>query len=280
MLRESSLTSSDSLSLYFWTLPHPQPKAVIAHIHGMGEHSRRYDHLAEFWSRAGYAVAGFDWRGHGRSQGQRGHTPSLAHLLDDLDVYLNAVRRAFPGLPVLLYGHSMGGNLALNYVLRRQPDIVAVVASAPYLQLAFTPPAWKVLLAGWLRHLYPTLTQRTGLNLTHLAHDPEVAQTYTRDPLNHGKITVSFFSEVHAAGAWAIDHAAELHVPALLLHGDADRITSAAGSRAFVDRAQGNATLQVWPGFFHELHNEAEWTRVAEYTREWMDQQLSTRHPI
>ena len=270
-MSETQLKSSDGLSLYAWTRrPSAKPKGVIAHVHGMGEHSRRYDHVTQYWDDHGYASAGFDLRGHGRSEGQRGHTPSYEQLMDDIALFLDWVMSELPGLPVTLYGHSMGGNLVLNYVIRRQPFIAGVVASAPYLRLAFEPPAWKVRMAEWIRWIVPTFSQSTGLELAALSRDPAVIARYQADPLVHDRITVTFFAEVHAAGETIIDRAAELMIPALVMHGSADRLTSPAGSLDFVDESSGKAILKVWEGFYHELHNEPGWEAVPAHVLDWM----------
>jgi alpha-beta hydrolase superfamily lysophospholipase len=272
MISEMPLKTSDDLSLYAWLRqPAGLPKGVIAHVHGMGEHSRRYDHLAAYWEDHGYASAGFDQRGHGLSQGLRGHTPSYGLLMDDIALFLDHVETALPGVPVTLYGHSMGGNLVLNYVIRRRPALGRVVASAPYLRLAFEPPAWKVRMAHLIRWIIPTLSQRTGLEMGALSRDPEVIARYQADPLVHDRITTSFFSQVHAAGQSIIDRAAELRIPALVMHGSADRLTSPAGSVDFVAESSGKALLKVWEGFYHELHNEPGWQKVAAFVLAWIE---------
>jgi alpha-beta hydrolase superfamily lysophospholipase len=270
MLSETQLRTTDGLALYAWTRqPAGRAQGVIAHVHGLGEHSRRYDHLTGYRAEHAHAAAGFDLRGHGRSAGPRGHTPAYERLLEDIAVFLDAVAAALPGLPITLYGHSMGGNLVLNYAIRRQPPLSSVIASATYLRLAFEPPAWKVKLAQWMRRIAPTMTQRTGLDVSALSRDPEVVRNYQSDPLVHDKITAALFSEVHAAGEAVVGQASALTVPALLMHGSADRITSPVGSAAFVDAAGGRAQLEVWDGFFHEIHNEPGWQRVAATALQW-----------
>ncbi len=272
MIREMQLKTSDGLSLYAWLRqPAGNPRGVIAHVHGIGEHSHRYDHLTAYWEDHGYASAGFDQRGHGRSEGQRGHTPSYDSLMDDIALFLAQVETELPGVPVTLYGHSMGGNLVLNYVIRRRPSIARVVASAPYLRLTFEPPSWKVHMAQLIRWIIPTLSQRTGLELGALSRDPEVIARYQADPLVHDRITPSFFVQVHAAGESIIDRAAELKIPALVMHGSADRLTSPAGSVDFVAESSGKALLQVWEGFYHELHNEPGWQNVAGFVLAWIE---------
>lgn len=272
MICETQLVTSDGLSLYSWIRHLPdQPKGVIALVHGMGEHSRRYDHLSEYWKDRGYASAGLDLRGHGRSEGKRGHTASYDNLMNDIATFLDHVAKACPGARLILYGHSMGGNLALNYAIRRQPALAGVVVSAPYLRLAFNPPALKVRMAELLRGIVPSLSQRTGLDTRALSRDPQVKIRYEADPLVHDKITLSFFTQVHPAGEAIIGRASELTIPTLVMHGGADRLTSPAGAEDFVAKSSGKAELKIWKDFFHEIHNEPEWMDVAAFVVAWIE---------
>jgi pimeloyl-ACP methyl ester carboxylesterase len=154
-MREIQLDTADGLKLYGWIRqPTEQPKGMIAHVHGMGEHSRRYDHLTGYWEVHGYAAAGFDLRGHGRSGGQRGHTPSYDALMDDVENFLGRVANECPGVPVTLYGHSMGGNLVLNYVLRRRPEPLVPGALRCY--------GFRVPGRGWVGDRHSRLIQEQG----------------------------------------------------------------------------------------------------------------------
>jgi alpha-beta hydrolase superfamily lysophospholipase len=272
MICETQLVTSDGLSLYSWIRHLPdQPKGIIAIVHGMGEHSRRYDHLSEYWKDRGYASAGLDLRGHGRSEGKRGHTASYDYLMDDIAIFLDHVAKTCPGARLILYGHSMGGNLALNYAIRRQPTLAGLVVSAPYLRLAFDPPALKVRMAELLRGIVPSLSQRTGLDTRALSRDPQVKIRYEADPLVHDKITLSFFTQVHPAGEAIIGRASELTLPTLVMHGGADRLTSPAGAEDFVAKSSGKAELKIWKDFFHEIHNEPEWMDVAAFVVAWIE---------
>jgi len=142
---EFKFKTSDELQLFgqSWQ-PEDRPRAAICLVHGMGEHSGRYGHVADRLTQAGYSVFAFDLRGHGKSLGPRGHTPSYRTLLNDINSLLNEVDKNFPELPLFLYGHSLGGNLVLNYVLRRQPKFKGVIVTGPWLRLAFEPPRFKI----------------------------------------------------------------------------------------------------------------------------------------
>ncbi|MCS6980067.1 MAG: lysophospholipase [Flavobacteriales bacterium] len=273
-MTEIALKTSDGLSLFARLSERPEKHApVLILCHGMGEHSGRYLHVIRYFTERGFHVMAPDHRGHGQSDGPRGHTDSYRRLMEDVGLYIKTMADLYPGMPVFLYGHSMGGNLVLNYMLRHEDErLVGVVASAPYLKLAFEPPAWKVKMARLAAGLYPGLTQSTGLDTQAISRDPAVVEAYEKDPLVHDKITASFFLEVHEAGSWALSHADRAHLPVLLLHGTADRLTQAEASARFAQAAGEKATFIEYPGLYHELHNEPEKAQVLRDVANWLGQ--------
>lgn len=248
-----------------------KPKAVVALIHGHGEHVGRYEHVGKAMTDAGYVMAGYDVRGHGKSGGARGHTPSYDTLMEDIDRFISMLSEKYPGVPLFIYGHSMGGNQVINYALRRHPKIAGVIATDPWLRLAFEPPAVKVALARFMNNIFPAMTQPSGLDASGLSHDAEVVRLYTNDPLVHDKMSARLFVGCFEAGLWALDHAAEFPLPLLLMHGGADPITSTEASRQFAGKAGDKVTLRIWDGLFHEIHNEPEKAEVIKTMIDWLD---------
>lgn len=263
---------ADNLPFYFqgWQ-PETAPKAVVCLVHGLGEHTGRYAHVAAALNDAGYAVLGFDLRGHGKSGGRRGHTPSYDTLMDDIGRLLDEAATRYPGLPRFLYGHSLGGNLVLTYALRRRAAIAGVISTSPGLRVANPLPAAQLALAKVMNKLYPSLQMANGLALDGLARDPEVIRAYTGDPLVHNKISVRLAMGMFEAGEWVIAHAAEFPVPLLLMHGTADKLTSAPASQEFAAKAGSVCTLKLWEGFYHETHNEPEKAEVLGFMIDWLD---------
>ena len=258
--------------------PEEEVRSVVCLVHGHGEHSGRYGHVAAALNRAGHALLALDLRGHGRSTGRRGHTPSLQALLEDLDLLLEQAARLFPGRPRFLYGHSMGGLLVLRYTLQRRPSLAGVIATASALRSTLENQRFKVALARLLSRLLPALALPSGLDPDTLSRDPAVVQAYRHDPLVHDRISFRLAGELLGASRWCMEHAADFPVPLLLIHGGADRLTLPEGSREFAARAPGNCTLKVWEGLYHEVHNEPEQGEVLADILSWMEERLSLIH--
>jgi alpha-beta hydrolase superfamily lysophospholipase len=270
-ISEWTWKSFDGLDMYAraWT-PQGKPKAAIALVHGHGEHVARYDPVAAALTEKGYAMLGFDLRGHGKSGGPRGHTPAYEALMDDIAAFFKQVDERYPGLPRFLYGHSLGGNLVLNYALRRKPDLRGVIATGPWLKLAFDPPASQVTLGRLMNGIAPGFTQHSKLDTKGLSHDQAVVSAYENDPLVHDKISARLFVAMYESGLWALEHAAEFPLPLLLMHGSADQLTSAKASQEFAERAGDKVTLKVWDGLYHEIHNEFEKAIVFKVILDWL----------
>ncbi|MBC8262779.1 MAG: lysophospholipase [Anaerolineales bacterium] len=263
--------TDDGLQLYAqgWQ-PETEPKGVICLVHGLGEHNGRYAHLAAFLNQAGYALLTFDLRGHGKSEGPRGHAPSYEALLDDIAHLLEEAAARYPDRPCFLYGHSLGGNLVIGYALRRRPQLAGVIATGPFLRAAFEPPAWKLSLARIMYSLWPTLSLSNGLDRQALSRDPEVVRAYNNDPLVHDRLSARLGMDMLQSGLQSLERAAEFPLPLLLMHGSDDHITSPQASREFAAQAGERCTLKIWDSFYHEIHNEPEREQVFEHLSEWL----------
>lgn len=256
--------------------PLEAPKGVVCLVHGLGEHSGRYAPLAAALNGAGFAVHAFDLRGHGKSGGKRGHTPSYEVLLDDITCLLDDAEKKFPRAPLFLYGHSLGGNLVINYILRRPVErLTGAVATGPWLRLAFEPPAYKVWLARTVGRMLPALLQPNGLDPAMLSHDPEIVRAYVEDPLVHDRISSALFLGAYEAGLWVLEHAADLPLPLLLMHGAADQLTSPKASEEFCQRAGELCTFRAWDGLYHEIHNEPQKEEVYRTIVAWLESRLA-----
>jgi alpha-beta hydrolase superfamily lysophospholipase len=271
---EFELHTTDNLKLFghSWQPDTEAPKASVALVHGMGEHIMRYDHWAEKFVNRGYAVTGMDHRGHGRSEGKHGHIHSYESLLQDVEMLIKKSLEFFPDKPVILYGHSLGGNIVLNHALIRK-NISRYIVTSPWLQLSFKPSSIKLALAKTMKRILPGLLQPSGLNIGHISHDPEVVKAYENDPLVHDRISVRMFISAYTRGEWALANAGKLDRFVLLMHGGDDKITSAGASRRFAEKAGKYVELKIWEEMYHELHNEKIKDEVFEYIIDWLKKQ-------
>ena len=275
MKEYTSILSKDGLKIATFSNHFKSEKGVIIITHGMGEHSMRYLEMVDFYTNEGYTVISFDIRGHGLSEGKRGHTPGYDFLMDDIERVYTQVKKDYPSLPIFLFGHSMGGNLVLNFLLRKPNSICGAIVTGAYLKLGFEPPKWKIILAKLSSSIWPTLSQPTELELDALSRNKEVIRKYENDELVHDRITSAFFINVHFAGQYVIDHANEIKTPLLVMHGMEDRLTSPKGSQEFASNAGENVHLKMWDGLYHELHNEPEKQEIFNYEMEWMNKLLN-----
>jgi len=231
-------------------------KAVVVLVHGMGEHSSRYkESVVPHLVSHDFAVIGFDLFGHGKTKGKRGHCPSYNALMDVIEYVIEKSMILFPDKATYLYGHSLGGNLAINYVLRRNNTIKGVVASSPFLKLAFQPPKWKVAIGKLLLRTFPSITLSSEIDESAISRDPVEVKRYHDDKLIHDKISPMFSFPVMGAGQWAISNAGKFETPILLLHGTGDRLVDHKGSVEFCEKAK-HAQLKLYENGFHELHHD------------------------
>lgn len=249
------------------------PVAIVCLIHGMGEHSSRYTHVIDFFNTHNISVYSFDHIGHGLSEGKRGHTSDYNFLLDSVETIISIAMKENENVPLLLYGHSMGGNVVANYLLKRTGKVSAAILSAPWFTLPFEPPKFKVNLAKFMNRIYPAFSDNTNLDVTAISRDKDVIEAYKNDTLIHSKITPSFFLSCFDAGKWAKENGDKLTIPTMVMHGTEDRLTSFKGSEEF---ATTNTLIEFkgYKGLYHELHNEPEKQIVLHDVLEFITSKL------
>jgi alpha-beta hydrolase superfamily lysophospholipase len=251
------LIMADGQRLFMRDWPLPEARGSVLIVHGLGEHSGRYQRLAQWFNQRGYAVRSYDQRGHGQSPGRRGALRHGDDLLEDLATVYNDYAGTQAHVPLVL-GHSMGGLVAVRAVLDGRIAPPALLMSSPALRS--WEPAWRVRLAHMLTRVAPNLSLPNGLDAGKLSHDPKVAGDYRDDPLRHSWITPRLADFIFHAGASSVADAASLAVPTLLLVADSDSLVDPAGSRAFARKAAagGQLTTRFFSTLYHELFNEAE----------------------
>jgi alpha-beta hydrolase superfamily lysophospholipase len=267
--------ANDGIALYAqrWE-PDEEAKAVLCLVHGLGEHSSRYRHWADKFTGAGYSVLALDLRGHGKSGGLRGDAPSFDHIVDDVSLLAVDAESRYPGKPSFIYGHSLGGLIALYYLIQRQPDFTGAIITNPGLRTALELQKTKVALARILGSITPKLTLQSGLEQVALSRDPAVIEAYRNDPLVHDRISARMGKSTLEAIDYIFSHANRIELPLLLMHGSDDRIAFCTGSEELSSRLPEKCTLKLWKGFYHELHNEQEKDEIFGFIINWLDSKI------
>ena len=243
-----------------------QPWASVLLVHGIGEHSGRYEHFGDQLAAAGLDVHAYDHRGAGGSGGRRGHVDRWSQQHDDLEARLRSVRASAAGRPVVLYGHSLGGLIVLGYLLTVRPKPDLAIVSAPALDANL--PSWKKALAPILGRLAPTLAVPNGIDGSTLSRDPSVAAKVAGDPLAAKASTARFGAEAMAEQARVRRDHGGLTVPTLVLHGLDDRLVPPKASEILATLP--NVDRRTYPGLRHELHNEPEGPAIIDEMIGWI----------
>ena len=269
-----SWQTPDGLNIHGLHWKQEKPKAVIGFVHGLGEHVARYDHIASAYAKAGLACMGYDRQGHGQSDGPRGHIVSYAAVIQEVKTLITHIRRVYGDTPVFLYGHSMGGNLVLYYLVNEEVNVDGVIASSPWIELAFKPSVIKVQGGKLMRSLLPKFSMNNDLDPNHISREPAEVQAYVNDPLVHSKITPNTGVFMLEKADFLNTYSGEISKPLLMIHGTGDQIISSEATRRFSERVNGPVSLQTWEGGYHELHHDLCQDEVIEYTLDWLLSQL------
>jgi alpha-beta hydrolase superfamily lysophospholipase len=273
--KEFTLSISNGQSIFAceWN-PEKKARAVIALVHGHGEHSGRYEHVADFYTKNGFAVISFDLFGHGKSGGQRGHLPEENAYLLSIDNLLDYAKSIYPGLPAILRGHSLGGEIVLWYGIERKPKINGIIATAPLFSSFEPVPPIKLFLAKTMNSIFPTFSMKSDLNADDLSKDKTVVSKYKHDPLVHGDMSARLGWTIIEKGKWLRLHAKEFPLPLLLMVGSGEKIVSRSDIDDFAKQVK-NIDYKIWDGLYHELHNEPEKAKVLNYELNWVNRQLN-----
>lgn len=250
---------------------------MVILVHGIGEHSGRYPNVVAGLVPRGNAIYGFDHRGHGRSPGKRGHVGSWGEYREDVDAFVRLVRGLEPGRPLFLFAHSMGALIALDYLPTGQLVLAgAVISGAPIAPVGVAKPT-LVVLARILSRAWPTFVLRTQLDVEAISRDPEVVRAYRTDPLVHGRATARWGAEGLAAVRRVRAHARRITLPVRFIHGGADRLNDATGLAPYVEQLSStDKTVRIYPGAFHETHNDLDYETVVADVAAWIEDRAFT----
>lgn len=270
-------TSHDHTRIHYRRLsPERQTCFTVLMVHGLGEHAGRHGNFFRHFVPKGYEVYAPDLRGHGLSEGRRGHIESFDDYLADLDCLRNmitATRPAKCGLTGgdILVGHSMGGLIALRYALDHQDEFRAVMVTGPLLEIAVPVPAWKAAMGKMMSRLAPKLTMPNEIDPALLSRNPGVGEAYLRDPLVHNRVSARWFTETVNAMAHVHKNAGDFKLPVLIMHGSQDKLTNPDGSRRFYEACGSrDKTLKIYDGAYHELTNEINKNEILADMENWL----------
>ena len=255
-----------------------RPRALVAIVHGLGEHSGRYAALAADLVRGRFTCVCLDLPGHGESPGPRGDIPSWTRVRDQIVPAMFTATRGLPDqaieLPIVLFGHSMGGVMALDHALAHPRGLSALVVSAPALRTAM-PPWWKLALANAARIATPSAGFPNGLDPEGLSRDPEVVRAYREDRRVHDKISPRLYFAFMEAAQRCRQGIRGLQVPTLMLQGMADRLVDPRGAlEASIAAPHDMLRFVTWPEAYHESFNDTGRAAVIQDIKAWLDAAL------
>ncbi len=256
-------------------VPVVPPKATLLIVHGFAEHSLRYEHVAHYFTNAGFAVYAYDMRGHGLSDGKRAYIDHFDQLVTDLAHVHQEVTDAFADLPSFILAHSIGTTVTLKYLIDHRPKPKGVILSGTALVPGDDIPQILIKLSGFIGKLLPTLPT-IKLDADSVSRDPAVRSAYRSDPFVFtDRIPARTGAEFNAAFAYLQGKLNQLVTPLLMLHGTGDKLINPAGSRLLADKAgSSDKKLHLWEHLYHEILNEPEKQEIMKEIEDWITDRL------
>ncbi len=268
-----TLSNQQSVFLRSWHVRNPQ--GILILVHGLGEHSGRYNAFAEFLTKHGFSAYAYDQRGHGKTPGPRVFIDRFEDFVEDLSLFIKEVKKTEKKQKLFLLGHSFGGQVTINYLAHHVRQVHGAILSSPNIQLALELPWIKKTLGQWFSLLFPKLTIPGDISSQYLSHDPEEVLKYDQDPLVQKKITLRLGAQLLANLEKVPFLAKRIKTPCLIFHGDADRITSCAASEDFFSNlASSDKEIKIYPGLFHETLNELGKEKVFQDVVQWLKKKV------
>jgi alpha-beta hydrolase superfamily lysophospholipase len=276
--KTGTFAGSDGVKIFYRHYAAESERARLVIAHGLGEHSGRYGNVIERMLPKGISVWLPDHRGHGQSEGKRGHVLNFMQYLTDLHSMLELAREGMAGdRKCFLLGHSMGGLIAIHYAQRFPELIDGVMASSPALGMVIEVPAAKKILGSFMSYLWPSLTMGNELDAGKISHDPDVVSAYENDPLVHDRVSTRFFTELMAAMETVNQQVSSLQVPILMqVAGDDHLVNGRTAGQFFEKLAVQDKALHVYDGLYHEIFNEMEAQRekVLIDLVDWLEERI------
>jgi len=269
--KEGKFTSGGVELYYQCWLPDGEPKGVVAIDHGMGEHSGRYPNLVNALLPENWIVYGYDKRGHGRSGGQRGHIMHFEDYRQDVDTYLKLVFKEQPGLPVFLYGHSLGSLTTLDYIMHTQSGLAGAIVSGTAVDPVGVASPAMIQVAKIMSKLLPTFCITSTLDPYGLSQDEAVCKAYIADPMVHNKMSARYGMESLKTVEWIKAHPELIQIPVMFVHGEKDPILTLEGAKKFYASVPyPDKEMHVYLKCKHEVHNDFEHANLMADVLKWL----------
>lgn len=275
---EGLIKSTDGTELYYQSwCPENKVRGVVAIVHGLGGHSGVYSNIVKHLIPNNFAVYGIDLRGNGKSPGQRAYINSWNEYRCDVGSFLEFVATSNVGTPLFLFGHSLGGLTALDYVLRsgtEKPTLNGLIAFTPALGDSGVSPI-KIFIGRILSKVYPRFSMNTGIDMKLAARDERIIAYHAQDKLRHTVGTARLSTEFSNTLSWVQAHAAHLNIPFLMMLAGADKVTLPEGSRKFFEKVTfADKELREYPESYHELHDDYGYQEVLSDLLNWLERHL------
>lgn len=273
---DSRFFDIDSYTIHYRYFPADNNNAIVVLVHGHGEHIGRYERWAARFAPYNYMLCGVDLPGHGLSSGKRGHIRQYDDYYAILDQFIEILQSDFPNRPIILYGHSMGGNIVSSYILERQPQVKAAILSSPWLELAIKPPVFQFWLAKIMYKIFPSYGDHTRLNPNFISRIPEEVERYRRDKLVHDQMTPGLFIPCFFKGIKNVKQGKRFYLPTLVFHGTGDQLTSHKASFRFSEHGE-KIYFKSYEGGYHELHHDLVQDELFDDILDWMSTHVVMR---
>jgi alpha-beta hydrolase superfamily lysophospholipase len=270
--KEGSFSTPDNTLLYSRLYENENAQSHILLVHGFGEHSGRYEALIAHLLGKGHSVTVYDQRGHGKSAGLYGHVDRFAQYEEDLDFMVSVVNSHNESQKLFLVAHSMGGLVALRYLMRQPWAVMGAVISAPLVEIATKVPAHKRFIAKMSAALAPRMRMANEINPSVLSRDAEIGRAYAADPLVGKMVSTRWFSEALKAMDELKRSAPQIIHPVLVMHGSEDKLANVEATKnLFVNVGSADKRMKIYEGYYHELFNEPEKQEIYERVTDWLE---------
>ena len=272
--QESTFTGEENTNLFSQSwLPDVQPRAIVVLVHGVGEHSGRYMNFVNPAISSQFGVYSYDHRGHGKSEGQRGHIKKWSDYRNDLMTFVSMVKQHHPNPPIFLMGHSMGALVALDFMVSQPQGFAGLILSGTPIEPKNAVSPFLVLLAKTLSHIYPSFSVKLGLDAQMISRDLAVVKAYLADPLVHQQASARWGTEILKTVELIKSKASSVHLPVLFVHGEDDQLNGVEGVQQFFNKIPASdKQLLSFADVRHEPINDAEPEKVTTPIIQWISE--------